>query len=80
MPGLKTGLPKFYLQEICIMKIASHGTPLQRQPLEPKRKKFLKRLIYYHTRFLKDSPWDKSRGSCTYVNVKLGQHHHLIIY
>lgn len=38
MPGLKTGLPKFYLQEICIMKIASPWNTLQRQPLEPKRK------------------------------------------
>ena len=61
MPGLKMGLPKFYLQQICIMKNASkkkkkekkkNASPwkaLRGQPFEPKRKKCLKRLIYYHT-------------------------------
>lgn len=56
MPGLKMGLPKFYLQEICIMKIASPWNSSE-PAIWTKKEKFLKRLIYYHMSvFLKIAP------------------------
>lgn len=47
MPGLKMGLPKFYLHEICITKIASPRNTLQRQPLQTRRK--IPKETHYHT-------------------------------
>lgn len=65
------GLPKFYLQEICIMKIASPWSTLQRQPFEPKRKIPQEAHLLSHSNVVKDGPWDKSRDY-SYVEVKLG--------
>lgn len=72
MPGLKMGLPKFYLQESCVMKIASPWNTLQRQSFQPKRKIPEESHLLSHSSAVKDSPWDKSGGSDTYVKVKSG--------
>lgn len=63
MPGLKMGLPKFYLQEICITKIASAWNTLQRQSLQPKGKIPTETHLLSHSSVVKDSPWDKSRAA-----------------
>lgn len=40
MPGLKMGLPKFYLQQICIMKNASKKKKKEKKRMLPHGKLF----------------------------------------
>ena len=70
--GWKQVCQSFTYKKSVSWRLLPHGTLFRDSHLNQKEKIPKETNLLSHSRFVKDSPWDKSRGSCSHVKVKLG--------